>query len=303
MEEIICSIFADPTLWQPEACQLKGWNWFWHMLGTPSFRNGALVVAALITLGVSFWRATIADADKKTSRKQAETNEAGLNIDRFHNGASLLGHDRLSVRQAGIYMLSELAQQNMLEYSDRVQQVLCSFIRDASRVDKSKEEKGEYKYGVDSRKKIDIDAKTAVSELSTLNCKASRLGKLGNTQFDLRDSNLQDANLKGLNLAGSRLDRSSLHLSLCQNLDLSNVTCKEVDFKKAKLKNANFKNVNLSTCHNLTFSQLNEAINVDPDFLEELRLKDIAEKKRSDEAHPDFQNPSFHKPVVPPPSD
>ncbi|KZK78316.1 Pentapeptide repeats (8 copies) [Pseudovibrio sp. W64] len=68
----------------------------------------------------------------QTATRQADLAERGQNTDRFQKAAAMLGDRQLSVREAGIYALTELAQSDPQHHYLPIQKLLCSFIRDRS---------------------------------------------------------------------------------------------------------------------------------------------------------------------------
>lgn len=288
------------------------WAEFWksyeplaNFLAHDGFRNGALVVAAIVTLIVAIWRAQIADEDKKTSIKQADTSEAGLNIDRFQKGAAMLGDERLSVRQAGLLMLSELAQQNMREYFDITQKIICSFIKDRSREQKavfasSQDPMFELREFEDP---ISQDNQTAMEELSKLNeLHWSQITfdnnrakiKVSITEANFRQANFNAMDLRFIDFSGSDFTSAYLNNANLSYCDLRRAIFLDANLWDSKLKNAdllwskftdpNDKNFWMT---DLTSQQLHEAKFVQKEFLAKLEAYEQAEAaKASDKNFP-----------------
>lgn len=312
-------------VWKPINCDLSWWQFF----GSTSFRNVALLVGALIGIGLAVWRSRIAD-------RQVKTSEAGLNIDRFQKGVAMLGDERLSVRQAGILMLSELSQQNMAEYFEPVMKILCSFVRDRSREqrghftettgEKIKDIKADLKRrGVSTKTasrafgssdddrqllkqlerlqlaelqdEILDDCQTTIESISNINTLYWRNpGSLHENPISFIDlnrthlvySNMDNLFLKGANLVGANLSRSFLETT---NLDQCNFYGS--NFKDAHVTRKTFGistkgNISSEVTHLVTrgflkHGQLEKAKIDDPDFLEELRLADEAQKAAEEE--------------------
>lgn len=200
------------------------------------FRNIALVIAAIVTLFIALRRANIADEDKRTSIKRAETSEAGLNIDRFQKGIEMLSSDQQTIRKAGILILSELAQKDMQNYFDPIQTILCSFARENS----------------ESAETLDIDlnptvlfsrppdrkeagdTEITIKELSKLNKLKTGYPQFKYTEFDLHRINLQFAKLQDCDLEDALLYEANLDMA-----DLSRSNLKFANFDGASLIRAN----------------------------------------------------------------
>ena len=81
----------------------------WLDLSIEDLRNLVLIGSAVIGLPLVIWRSWLA-------HKQTRLSEAGQNIDRYRKGAAMLGDERLSVREAGIFGLHQLATAAPKEY-------------------------------------------------------------------------------------------------------------------------------------------------------------------------------------------
>jgi uncharacterized protein YjbI with pentapeptide repeats len=278
------------------------WAEFWKsyepiadFIGHDAFRNGALVIAAIVTLFVAIWRARIADGDKDTAIKQAETSEFGLNIDRFHRGTEMLNSTSPFMSAAGARMLGGLARNNMKEYYPLVGRILSSYIEEVSPApdfyDFSDQELEEATFLVPPEQCAAI-----LIELSILN--ERRLSKciFPFEVIKIRRTNLAKISLQGGNFSHATFSNSEMKRMLLTNFDLSftnfyscNLTgailfnCNltgaflhNTDLKLAMLENTDLKNVDLSAAKNLTYAQLSLAKNVDPEFLSKLKAEEEA---------------------------
>lgn len=88
------------------------------------------VLRNLGLLGLGITGLWLAYDRTKTASRQADIAERGQNNERFQKAAEMLGHKRLSVREAGIFSLIELAKADMSNQCIPVQKVLCSYIKD-----------------------------------------------------------------------------------------------------------------------------------------------------------------------------
>lgn len=276
-------------------------------LGENTFRNVSLFIAAIVGLGLAVWRSIIA-------QRQVKTSENGLNIDRFQKGVAMLGDGRLSVRQAGIFMLSELAQQNMAEYFNPVQKVLCSFIRDRSQeqisefeLEKSEELKrinAKYKkrmadpsrddqfmqvqYEMDYNQvknsklqnNISDDNQTALAELSTLN-----------QLYWQNPNNAHDDYASFMNLSNSHLKRANFSDCSLQGVKFINADLRSAYLLKTSLKNCRFLKADLTDavikqdCFGVPFEKMTN------DSLSNLILNDglcYSQLKKTKNIDPDF---------------
>lgn len=225
---------------------------FGNGLNLADWRNLALILGGVIALPLAIWRSGIA-------AKQVALIEAGLNTDRYQKGAAMLGDERLSVRQAGVFGLTELAENNFEAYHVLVMKLLCSFVRD-----RSVEQRRELADVGDAVPKIGeatyivaADSQTAMNSLSALsNVADKKKCHLQRSMFDLNSAflkgadlieanlngthliraNLVGGHLNGANLAGANLFGAELHGA---HLDMANLT-------GARLRKANLKNADLS---------------------------------------------------------
>ncbi|SNZ20936.1 Uncharacterized protein YjbI, contains pentapeptide repeats [Cohaesibacter gelatinilyticus] len=90
-------------------------------------RNWGLLPLALIGMGLAVWRSKIA-SDQRNIAQQAQF------ADRYAKAASMLSDSALSIREAGIFALKELALADPEGHYIPAQSLLCSFIRDRSKV-------------------------------------------------------------------------------------------------------------------------------------------------------------------------
>jgi len=94
-----------------------------------------LFVAAIFGLGLAAWRshtayrqANAALAQSNTAIRQTEIAENGQRFDRYARAAQMLDNEKSAVRQAGIYLLRELALSDQ-NYRALCAELLASFIR------------------------------------------------------------------------------------------------------------------------------------------------------------------------------
>lgn len=99
----------------------------------------ALALAGGLALNIASKRAKAANKQAETAIEQAETAieqttiaERSQNASQFQNAADMLGNEKMSVREAGIFSLFSLADLNPKEYYIPTQTLLCAFIRERS---------------------------------------------------------------------------------------------------------------------------------------------------------------------------
>lgn len=81
----------------------------------------ALLVVAVLALGVAAWRSHIAD-------KEAETASQSLSNERFKSGVELLAHKNMAVRLGGVAALGEMARLQPETYHLRVMEIFAAFL-------------------------------------------------------------------------------------------------------------------------------------------------------------------------------
>lgn len=234
-------------------------------------RNLALILGGMIALPLAFWRSWLAS-------KQVALSEAGHNTDRYQKGVTMLGDVRLSVREAGVFALTELAENNFDRYHVTVIKLLCSFIRDRSS-EQTQEQSRELQHQQEREAErerrereqtpplssfrpsrqptvrhgladIAPDCQTALNSLSELNkIVRGRDYHLSPQVLDLRSTNLADANLAGLVLCGAHLRRAKLHRALLHTADLREANLSFADLTQADLSAANFSDSDLRSAN------------------------------------------------------
>lgn len=244
-------------------------------LSLEDWRNLALVLAGLFGLPLAVWRSGVAAKQVEVATKQVELSEAGQNIDRYQKGAAMLGDARLSVREAGVFGLTELAENNFDTYHATVIKLLCSFVRDRSseeRQEQSRKFELQQEREEDRKRQerakippmgfmqpqlrpevrrelVDIapDCQTALYSLSELN----RIARdsdyhISPQAFDLRATNLSNANFAGLVMRGAYLRRANLYNALLHTADFKNANLSKTNMTRADLRGVNFSDGNLA---------------------------------------------------------
>lgn len=298
-----------------KGCEAIGGGCFWaefwksyeplaNFLAHDGLRNLVLIVVAIVTLFVAIKRLRIADEDKKTAIKQAVISDAGLNIDRFQKGVEMLGSAEHSIKKAGVVILGQFVKHNHLNFYDEVRDILCSFV-----TLNAWEHVGPH--GSEARAslpEIRVESFAALSLLSEMNswkksekqhdfiyfeCRYAYLNncKLARKDFSnfslykatlyncyFEDSDFQNADLSGGDFRSSDFTRCDF-----QNAKLTLVDFDSSNFFTADFENADCEGTIFDHCKNLTYAQLSQAKNVDPEFLAKLKAEEAAAAAKSDD--------------------
>lgn len=223
------------------------WTEFWasfepmaNFLAHDGFRNFILVIAAVVTLIIALKRLVIADEDKKTSIKQAETSEASLNIDRFQRGLEMLDRQHFTTKQSGIFILSELVRKYPDEFLD---QVLKTFYSKLKQVSKEQCDKAGVENVIDYNFHLPIDpvCQAIVVELSNLKQYFYKNAHQPHIKSDLTGINLSRLILSDGDLSSASFEFSNLSDITILKTNLSNAKFSGSIMNRANLRNSNLK--------------------------------------------------------------
>lgn len=231
------------------------------------WRNFCLAVGAPLALALAWWRSVVADRQEKTNRVQSETSQEqldlaqeGQKLGRYQKGAAMLSSKNLSEREAGIYVLSQLAQDDPRTYFDIAQKVLCSFVKERSAA--AKKDQRRMPMG---KKFTPQDIFSAVIETCQMNEKRIEQGVTIFNAIDFSEAYLPLSTFSFVHFTGINFSKVDLRNAIfldCEfteinfknadctstkflNSDAQNTTMKEVLFIFAEsLTNATFRNVN-----------------------------------------------------------
>lgn len=274
-------------------------------LSLEDWRNLVFVLAGLIGLPLALWRSGVAANQVKVATRQVELSEAGQNTDRYQKGASMLGDNRLSVRQAGVFGLTELAKNNFEDYHATVMKLLCSFIKDRSEEQRRLADPlqdTDNNIGtsspIDKTKAIAADCETALTSLSDLSKYAKENGhstSIGRLDLEathlvgvalfraaLRRAYLADADLRDAYLIDADLRGAFLYDADLRGADLVGADLTSANLTGAKLKGADLERAVFNEAIGLTSEQLELAKNYSPDILKKLREAEKAQKGEAD---------------------
>ncbi len=99
-------------------------------------RNYGLLAAGLVTFAVAALRYGISVqqlAHEKHTRAQQHALEKHGNLnERYQQSAAMLGHESISIRQAGLFSLADIAKEAPKDFYIKVQSLYCGFLREAS---------------------------------------------------------------------------------------------------------------------------------------------------------------------------
>lgn len=239
-------------------------------------RNIGLVVIAVPALWLAWHRtqtasrqadisnrqAEISNAQAATANKQAQISESGLIIDRFQKGAQMLESEKLDVRFAGIYALSDLALSNPDETYITVQTLLCDFIRERSKnrePDFSKVTKAKPNPGYAA---LPPDLEKAINAFSVLRQEircSEELERNASWRPDLTGAKLAHASLFGRNISSADLTGADLFDADMYEADLSNASLTRANLSNVDLTNAKLNCASL-TGANLTNAEMDYAV-------------------------------------------
>ena len=149
-------------------------------------------------------------ASQRTDTLMQQTKNEGKRIisEEFSRSVKLLGNDKASVRQGGIYALGRLAEDNEA-MRDTIMKIICSFVRGTG---------GESPTAMPNG--TDIEAALYVI----------RERKITQTRFDISNSILENGDLSEANLAGFNLS----------DIQATGCIFKDTNFTKANLVSAKF---------------------------------------------------------------
>ncbi|KZK81769.1 Pentapeptide repeats (8 copies) [Pseudovibrio sp. W64] len=219
-------------------------------------RNVAVIIVSVIALWLAYKRT-------KTSTRQADLTERGLNNERYQKAASMLGEDQMFMRQAGARSLAELVSQAPQNYFLSSQNLLCDFIQHRSAelndLSTNKAKSRNKKANLDqSDRKRKTDIGTALTSLGEIRSQVMQHHALENkpqlNAISLSGCQFPNSKLIGLECKDSEFINADLHdsdLSYCDytrtkfiNTNLSNTQFVGASFIEADFKNADLREAN-----------------------------------------------------------
>lgn len=182
------------------AC-IRRWDWLSDgESNSATIRNLGLLIVVPLTLGLAFWRNSIA-------RSQAETARGGLLNERFHKGAEMLAGKTTLVRIGGIHALRQIAQEDPEAYVRQVVRLLAAFVRHPAA---DGERRGDQEPAGD-------DVITALEAISA--CRVQNSGI--RVALELKGANLRQAKFFAVSFEGADLSGADLTGAQFDDVNLS----------------------------------------------------------------------------------
>lgn len=202
-------------------------------------RNYGLLPLGLLGLLLAGWRSVLASKQTQTSIDQVRIAQQGQYADRYAKAAAMLSDKKISVREAGIFALRELAEADPEGHYYPVQNLLCSFIR-AESAELTKQA------GNDQCTSEITEALRSISDLRTKdNCVREIADKW---VPDLRESYFTyfPGHVRSLNLERADLTLSTFEFAKLNGARFQGCELEDIFFDDAELVNADFEDCNLA---------------------------------------------------------
>lgn len=203
---------CDWSIWQAE---------WWTVQNAEYARNIALIAAAGIGLPLAILRSWTAYKQAQTGQSQLNLAEKGQKYGRYQKGSEMLGSELMSEREAGIFSLSNLAQEDMENFYFVVQKILCQFVRQTTHDRKEEWESDQKVFGPYNFPAPVDDVQTTMKELARMNSR----------RLSLLETH---PNTTGIS---ARIDLSGVILS---GFSFANLDLRFIDFSHSKLTMAGF---------------------------------------------------------------
>ena len=222
-------------------------------------RNLALVVGGGIALALAAWRS-------KVAQDQVEISERDQHDLRFHNAVSLLSHEDVVGRLAGIRILGQLAETDPLTFRDLAVNVLCAFVRGLTVVDEPNEDRQvplrdgqpqpDQRAAKNVKRRSELEA--AVRIVSNCNSAAKTDAASRPLAIDLTGIALHQANFAGLDLSKAVLQDAQLPGANFAHANLSGADLRFIDLRRTNMEQADLHGANM-TVADLRGAHLNRA--------------------------------------------
>ena len=215
-------------------------------LSLEDWRNLVLSIGAPLALILAVWRARVAS-------RQTNLAEQAANMDRFQKGSQMLGDDRLSVRQAGVIILHDLAKSQIAKFPKRKEglALMCAEVLEKFVIDRGNE-KGEVNTeeanGEDKPHSITPDAQSALTNLIQIRNKLGsdvELAGANLSEAELNRANLKKAKLMGAKLMGANLNRANLNEGELNGANLNGAELMGAELMGVELNRASLSRANL----------------------------------------------------------
>lgn len=196
--------------------------WTWLSAGDQSnsstLRNLGLAAAIPPTAVLALWRASVAERNAESARREADISHMSLRNERYKNGAELLASEKPLTRIGAIHELENLAFESPSEHLGQVVPLLCAFARhppahaDQLRSNDAVDE-ADARWQPSDRPRIFATREDVVLAVwaAVRCCEMNRANPTGpRPQLDLNNVVLDRAVLTGIRLPGANLIDASL---------------------------------------------------------------------------------------------
>ena len=226
--------------------------WYWLFSGSLTFisvpegESGYTFGYFIGALGVGVVAIVLAGRRTHTLMEQVQNDRSKVEQDRakminenFTKSVELLGHDKVAVRQGGVFALQRLLREQDL-YSTVIR-IIASFVRDQSQIFQK------VRASSDSTLPVDVEAALIVvrDRKSTgphdyESRKIREIQRQGGSIFDLSNSFLLNADLTKIDFRFFNLSDCVIEGCLLKDADLSGANLSSTTFRDAELDGANF---------------------------------------------------------------
>lgn len=227
-------------------------------MGSDTVRNLSLLLAASIGWFFFYWRAKTADLNAeateqsaKATRKNAETAEKGLTVDRFSRSIEHLAHEKTSIRLGGIRSLEQIAKSHE-EEREKIIQILSTRIREIAPLDATKETKEWLQRFEDTneRERLMTEERYKRLDVETI---AKVLSDITRIRSPYHPCELYNIDLSGLLFIGDNLANC-----IFSSTNMSHASFLRADFSNAKLEGVNISRASFVELRGLTQEQINQ---------------------------------------------
>ena len=201
---------------------VKYWGWLHPedsetVSNSETLRNVGFLIAGGLALLFALWRGWVAERQAAAAQLQADTAQDSSLNERYEQGAEMLGNDALAVRLGGVCLLERLAQDYPKEFHIQVMELLCAFIRNSTKDEKTDTPPRTQFMMSELRE----DVQAAVTAIGRRSKRGIRIEEAtGITPLDLYRADLSGANLSGLNFAGADFREARFIRANLMNSDL-----------------------------------------------------------------------------------
>lgn len=235
--------------------------WPWDILRDSTtietIRNIVIAAAVPPSIIMALWRASVAQQNAESARREADTASHDLLAHRYRHGVELLSDDKRHIRIGAVHLLRDLAYEHPDLFLRPVSRLLCGYVRhppahsvpdDWNVEEHIRKAKLHGAFPGDRPEVVDdvMDAVLALCELAEDNqCRWGRMG----LELDLRGAFLQNTIFDKIYFEGLLLESAILNHTQFYDLDLTGAnlmfaelvgtTFGQTNLTEAKLDRAN----------------------------------------------------------------